>query len=339
LAEQTTYSIFTPNGESWSQRPSTDIRVIRTGQIVGTSSPAKPLPVAQPFQLTEIPDAMDKMGWHVAAALLRKWFHHRPKNQAQSTFQKRNGFKEDGSAGYPENRIDRATVKLDWILSFERAAKAFKRLQGPIKLSTTAAIDMMARQLQPYRDDNGRIDALAICNFDIHRLHHYFQFQLIQVDTSSLEKAETFFRATLHHGRPDDLAGALGGFAFYAAIAEAEISKSWLGGSEVSVTKVALYMKNPYSFFDDLSDGGSQYLGHWNKDGIALVPFAFIAQKENFGSWSTYPIQPEGEYGRTFWPIHNADFRRWQDEHNAGGDMILYSDCRVMDIKPITFRI
>lgn len=112
-----------------------------------------------------------------------------------------------------------------------------------------------------------------------------------------------------------------------------------MGSTEFCVTKIAIYMKNPYSFFDDKTEGGSQYLGHWNKDGIALVPFGLVAQKENFGSWSNFKIQPEGPYGRTFWPIHNADFRRWQDQHNAGGDMILYSDYRVIRIAPIKFKV
>lgn len=332
------YRIFTPSGDRWMQRPATDLQVISTTAVVNTSNAARPLPVAQPFDVTEIPDAMEKMGWHVAAALLNKWFHYAPKNQASSSFEKANGYSD--LHAYPADRIDRTTIKLDWILSFERAANGFKELQNPFYLSNSRAREALVRKLYGYKGEYPQVvNTLALCDYDIHRVHHRFQFQMFRVDTTTLEKCETFFRAELRHGKPDDLAGALGGFAFYAAVAEAEVKRLWGGDTEITVNRIALYMKNPYSFFDDPDNGGSQYLGHWNRSGIALVPFGFIAQKENFGSWSQYPVQPEGPYGRTFWPVRNSDFRRWQDQHNAGGDMILYSDYRVVDVKPIKIRI
>lgn len=137
----------------------------------------------------------------------------------------------------------------------------------------------------------------------------------------------------LNYGKPDDLAGALGGFGMYAAAAKIRIRPPVIGtGSIGEVTHIAIYVKNPYSFFDDKKESGSQYLGHWNRDGICLVPEGYVAQWANFGSWSNYIIQPEGPYGRTYWPVHNSDFRRWQNSHNAGGDMLLYSDCRIIKI-------
>jgi hypothetical protein len=74
----------------------------------------------------------------------------------------------------------------------------------------------------------------------------------------------------------------------YTAVAEANFKPGLLGGTNLEVTRVAIYAKNPYSFFDDTTDGGSQYLGHWNRDGICLVPEGFVAQKANWGNWSNY---------------------------------------------------
>nr|WP_027799762.1 DUF6402 family protein [Paraburkholderia dilworthii] len=205
----------------------------------------------------------------------------------------------------------------------------FKELQNTDRLGNNAAVQSILARLYSYKGYDGWIDPPHACGNDIHRFHRNFQFQRALVDTSALEKAETFFRAMLHHGLPDDLAGALGGFEFCAAIAEADqTGVAWDGSANHQSRSLHA---QPYSFFDDA--GGSQYLGHWNKDGIALVPFGFAAQKAGFGSWSHYAIQPEGPYGRTFWPVHNSDFRRWQEQHNAGGDMVLYSDYRVVTLK------
>ena len=331
------FSFYTPNNGAWECRSSMDIWYIDEGQAPSVAAPARPRSEAAPLELTDIPGAMQKMGWHVAAALLNKWFHYTPKNEATNSFQKGHGYHSDGSGAYPRDRIDTTTVKLDWILSFPRAARVFKELQNTDRLGNNAALQSFLARLYSYKHYDGWINPLHACGNDIHRLHRNFQFQRALVDTSALEKAETFFRAMLHHGLPDDLAGALGGFEFCAAIAKARIKPVWRG-SEVQITKVALYMHNPYSFFDDA--GGSQYLGHWNRDGIALVPFGFAAQKAGFGSWSHYAVQPEGPYGRTFWPVHNSDFRRWQEQHNAGGDMVLYSDYRIVTLKtPVRMRM
>lgn len=332
-------TFFVPKAEKWIQLPGTNASVIRTGAMrPETSAPAKPLQSVVPLDLTEIPAAMQKMGWNVAAALLNNWFHYTPKNQPRDVYTKINGFSADRSHVYPSDRFNRSAVKLDWILSFPRAAEAFGDLQR--KLDNGNAHYALRQRLSAYaKEGRQSINALDLSKNDVDQLHHRFQFQMLPVDTTALSKADVFFRALfLHHGVPDDLAGALGGFGFYAAVAEARFN-SFLGRTTAEVTKIALYMKNPYSFFDDAASG-SQYLGHWNKDGILLVPEGYAAQRAHAGAWSRYPVQPEGPYGRTFRPVHNVDFRSWQDKHNAGGDMILYSDFRVIKLRsPIKLAV
>ncbi|WP_321781671.1 DUF6402 family protein [Paraburkholderia sp. J94] len=332
-------SVFTPNGGEWRQQAGDVWYVNRqSGNAPGVARDAQYLLTDEQFEVTEIPAAMSKMGWHKSAALLRKWFAYAPKNQAGNPFQKAHGINSDWRTGaYPGDRIDTDTVKLDWVLSFPRAKAAFAKLQKSRYLQTGTS-DALVKAVYPYRD-RSRLDALELTGGSVSALHNRFQFQLFRVDTSALEKAEQFFGAILHHGKPDDLAGALGGFAIYAAVAEARFKPTMIGSIDVEVTKIALYVKNPYSYFDDASQGGSQYLGHWNKDGICLVPEGYVAQRANWGNWSNYVIKPEGPFGRTFWPVHNSDFRRWQDTHNAGGDMVLFSDFQVVKIDPIKFRV
>ncbi|WP_321880835.1 DUF6402 family protein [Paraburkholderia bannensis] len=326
--------IYTPNNGEW-RKQSGNVAAVNgeAGNHPGIARDARYLVTDDKFEITDIPAAMSKMGWHKSAALLRKWFAYAPKNQALDAFQKANGFAKDSSSTYPDNRIDTVSISLDWVESFPRTKQAFSKLSETLYLTTPRAKNELVKKLYPYRAQRS-LNALEVCSDQIARLHRDFEFQRVLVDATALQKAEQFFGAMLRHGKPDDLAGALGGFGMYAAVAEANFKPGFLGGIGVEVTKVAIYVKNPYSFFDDTMEGGSQYLGHWNRDGICLVPEAFVAQKANWGNWSSYAIQPEGPYGRTFWPVHNSDFRRWQDAHNAGGDMILYSDSRLVTLSP-----
>lgn len=69
-------AFFAPQSGKWVQVRGNDARIIRTVQVrPSTSNPAKPLHTAAPLDITDIPGAMQKMGWHVAAALLNNWFH------------------------------------------------------------------------------------------------------------------------------------------------------------------------------------------------------------------------------------------------------------------------
>ncbi|WP_322059439.1 DUF6402 family protein [Paraburkholderia sp. J63] len=328
-------TVYVPDGGKWLQRTGNICYFEGETPYPDISTPARRLPVHERFDVTEIPGAMTKMGWHTSAALLNKWFHCSPKNQAMTFSEKLNGYNEDGSRHYPDHRIDRNTIQLAWVLSYPRVKAAYAKLTNDYSyLNSDAARNALVRKLRQFKD-RGHVDTLEEANGDIAALHAHFQFQRLQVDTSALEKAAVFFRAMLNYGMPDDLAGALGGFGLYVAPAKIRIRPPIIGsGTLAEVTHIAIYVKNPYSFFDDPIESASQYLGHWNRDGICLVPEGYVAQWADFSGWSNYIIQPEGPYGRTYWPVHNSDFRRWQDKHDAGGDMILFSDYRIEKVSP-----
>lgn len=327
-------TVYIPDSGEWRQQTGNICFIDGGDSCPDVSAPARRLSANDRFEVTEIPAAMTKMGWHTSAALLNKWFHCAPKNQAMSSFEKTYGHSPDGASEYPAHRIDQSTIRLDWALSYPRAKARFDVLQSQFYLTRDSARALLVKKLGKFKDKE-YIDSLAETGGNMHDLHTKFQFQRVQIDTSALEKVSTFFRAMLSYGKPDDLAGALGGFGMYAAAAKIHIRPPVIGtGTVGEVTHIALYIKNPYSFFDDEEESGSQYLGHWNRDGICLVPEGYVSQWANFGSWSKYIIQPEGPYGRTYWPVHNSDFRRWQNTHNAGGDMLLYSDCKIVKVSP-----
>lgn len=122
--------------------------------------------------------------------------------------------------------------------------------------------------------------------------------------------------------------GALGGFGFYAAIGQAEISTRPYSSQRVAeIHKIYIYAHNPYSFFDDDPVNGSQYLGHWNRKTVRLVKLDQVAYMRKLEkSWPAYAFRASD--GQFYYPIHNRDLRAWQLKHQQGGDMMLYSDTR-----------
>lgn len=326
----------------WESRTGSNVEVLPVNGKLGRVSTDKydrKTDFAKGFNIRQIPDTMLKIGWWKSSALLNQWFDS-PINQAQNIHQKVNG------TGYPDDCINAKDLKLSWLLKFERARKGYDWISRPGVLGNTAALGAIRNSLLPYKNNIKFINTMRLCRNNMHDVHNLFQFQIKKVDTTLFEKGMTALRSELCISQPDDLNGVLGGFAFYAAILEATLTpvKTWSGiGKEVdaSVTSVILYAKNPYSFWDDPTDGGSEYLGHWNTRGMILVPFSFIGSKE--GNWAEDHdgvVFPHGKFGEAFWPIYNSDFRRWQDKNGTGRDRILYSDYNVLTLdKPIKVRL
>lgn len=68
-------SIYTPNNGEWRKQSGNVAPVSsEAGNHPGVERDARYLATGEKFEITEIPAAMSKMGWHKSAALLRKWF-------------------------------------------------------------------------------------------------------------------------------------------------------------------------------------------------------------------------------------------------------------------------
>jgi hypothetical protein len=191
---------------------------------------------------------------------------------------------------------------------------------------------------------------LAACKGDIWALHDRCQFQLNKMGFMSYPNS--------------DLAGALGDFAIYAAIAYAKVERQDFAPHTVTITHVYAYVKDNYSFSDD-PDKASQYLGHWNKNKVIFSPATSAVQLASSlpligGRYeANYPIARsttdnayfdgtdvmltlgdplEAEY--VFYPARNRDFRNWQSKHQQGGNIMVFSDLKLIRLaKPIKFAI
>jgi hypothetical protein len=101
-------------------------------------------------------------------------------------------------------------------------------------------------------------------------------------------------------------------------------------------------MKDAYSFYDRSSITGSQYLGHWNRGGVLLVPAKPDDPLAKVNDWFKYPVATNWPWknSNVYYPIQNKDFREWQQKHRQGGDILLFSDPKTVQLKPwITMEI
>ncbi|CAH2809760.1 MAG: hypothetical protein CPDRYMAC_7001 [uncultured Paraburkholderia sp.] len=119
------------------------------------------------------------------------------------------------------------------------------------------------------------------------------------------------------------LRGALGSFVLYAAIAGVEYD---VRRESAKVTHIVVYVKDHYTF-DGEEGSTSQYLGHWSKNGVIVVPIYEVAKLTGF-AWLDYPVVLGGNYsvdlykdGQVYYPVRNNLFRKWQmrQEMATGG--------------------
>ncbi|PMS12625.1 hypothetical protein FNF07_17105 [Trinickia caryophylli] len=338
------------------------------------TAPASPKPPAKPqlsatpqdaeqadklpqFDLQDVPRAMDKMGWSIAAKLAREWFAS-PSHV----------YNDDLNSAQP---LDDTTVTLEWILKFRGAAKRFDQLTQQA-IYTPNAARAIAKVLTPIVEKSfsaGQLNAAGIV-----------------IDTSSFLKSPLQFHVawgfqyqpvssldTLDGTAMTDLTGALANFNFYAAVGKAtatgERYYKYEGKNRIfclepvaQITHIYVYIKDSYSFNDD-SHSKSQYLGHWNKSGMVLSYIAaindfFKSSNLNVGNSTVeeWRYLPEGDEvdkpidKRTslfrkflakdvYWPVHNKTYREWRSAHNRGGDFIVYSKPKLIKLdKPIALK-
>ena len=202
---------------------------------------------------------------------------------------------------------------------------------------------------------------------DWQALHADFQFQLETV--GMLDTLTDSLGMT-------DLTASMANFAFYAAVAKAHIKTSVYNRyntpsgtqscrkSTVEVTHVWVYAKDSYSFHDE--GASSQYLGHWNKKGVIVLPAAVAAsvgmkkiaeaadktteespgqkraldwlksQRVELGNdeLERYPM----DIGRflaekdVYYPVYNRHHRRWRELHKRGGDFLIMTEPKLVKL-------
>nr|WP_316865203.1 DUF6402 family protein [Ralstonia mannitolilytica] len=148
-------------------------------------------PRVTPFDIQQIPDAMDRIGWSMSAKLQRKWFAGEL-NYITSDKGEALSVNQDGKP-FPPDMIDTTMFKLDWILKFDRAKIKYEDLTKNkifTKKARSVIVDMVrATQPSPYT-----VDPWGLCGESIHEFHKRWQYQFISVDSSGGEKFAMLFR-------------------------------------------------------------------------------------------------------------------------------------------------
>ncbi|PLC06944.1 hypothetical protein CY658_08100 [Variovorax sp. RO1] len=279
----------------------------------------KPVQTVPPFDIQDIPGAMRKIGAPVGADLMDKWFAG-ALNYPPTPADERNGINQNG-VPYPPSMFDTTSVKIDWVMKFARAQKGRDYLMS--QFETTAARRELSKSLRPFRNRQDIWPWLE-CQGDIVRFHKDFQFQQAPVEGTLSQKLTQFITQSLsNEGLPDDLTCTLGSFNLYAAV-----SYAWFDHKKklAIVTHVSIYVKDNFTFTDEAGNA-SQYLGHWSRSHVAIVPAHQTAAMANIG-WLEYPVAQGDVHAKdaVVYPVKNSDFRAWQRKHNQGGDFVIYTD-------------
>ncbi|HEX7684431.1 MAG TPA: DUF6402 family protein [Trinickia sp.] len=322
-----------------------------------------------PFDMLDLPDAMEKMGFHVAAKLARRWFNGRkyilPTKKTDP---------------YPDDMIDTETVTLSFTLKYGGAEAKLRTLlnKSIYSVNATNALKKIVRRVveQRFVDDgaafSGDIDTWKLSGGKIQDFHKDYQFQLEKV--ADLETID-------ENGGLTDLTASLGNFYYLAALANATVhsekyykytepTPTFCCKSRVEVTHIYVYARDSYSFVDKPGGAASQYLGHWNRYGVIMVPSAVVAdiingsgEKGGDFQWGRHPDTPplpllydngfkkpvdviNGLFKRSlrrqdvYYPVYNSDYNAWREKYNRGGDFLIYSDRRKVKLpKPIRFTL
>jgi hypothetical protein len=284
-----------------------------------------------PFDIQQIPDAMDRLRLPVSARMMRHWFAGRP-NYSRTKDDLIAGIDQDGKP-YAPDMIDQRIIDFDWVLQFTRARKAHDELVSE-SIYSPRALEKIAEKILAYLACRTRplsaFNGLSVSHGNIHELHRDFQFQLIGVDSTVVDKALQFVGGKLGFVRAlDDLTGALGSFSFYAAVGDVSLNHVT---RIARVESVYVYVRDSYSFRDE-DESLSQYLGHWNERSIHLAPTTVLSENSTMrkGAFAAPLVDVDRsiyERGAVMYPVTNKSFRDWRAMHLQGGDFLAYTKPR-----------
>lgn len=314
--------------------------------------------VQEPFDLFELPIGMHAEGLRVSEAFAKRWFAGRAYT----------AYAEDPHTGkmaegrYDADMIDSDTVTLSWLFGFGRIKNRYDDLLSAA--TNTHAVKALANQLVKFMQRTpqftGPLDTMQHCAGDLQDLHERFQFQFAHVGIAEGIGSSLGL---------NDVSASLGNFAFYATVARAHVKQDvynrygplgtqHCSRAKVEVTHIYVYAKDSYSFFDVGS--ASQYLGHWNKTGVVIMPPAAIAslatkrltdtlgKEGDLGvelgnqSYPPFPVDLVGKLlGRdVYYPVRNRDFREWRTKKGRGGDFLIFSDRKLIKLEtPIAVEL
>lgn len=286
----------------------------------------------EPFGIPDMPAAIRKMGWRVEADWNDRWLSGR-KHQVQSIEEK---FCMPGSPLYPNDMV--------YVLSREEWRRndavnlAFAGVKQKDFYNNAAHRPVMLDLVKKLIDMNN----LALSFDDMQRLHRERMFARWRIDwPMNMHKAEIMHPTTNATQRAIfDRELMLSGSYCYVALGNVRVIPLGLTKKLITVSSLVFYVMHPYSFFE--LPGIDRYYGHWNKKRMKLVP-DHAPRPPGVGHWANFEVYEGTDVyanDAVMYPIWSSTYRRWQDRHHQGGDMLLFSEAGHLSLdQSIEFKI
>jgi hypothetical protein len=250
-------------------------------------------------RLPKLVDIMDHLGWTNGRDLMLDWFGRSANNNPKQ-----------------DNNPNIDTIKMDWVLGYERAKKVYdKAIAEKVWVNTPAKKvieDQLIRSMGKIPINVGDTvtfgsvgEGQSFTPAQMKQFDEDYHFQHRPVNSSLVSDPL------------DDLFAALANFNFqFITQGTVERLPDVDGKARYKVTleKVGIYVKDSYDFNDIPPDAEytSQPLGYWN----------CVRRK-------VYKTPGFGAYYVTNW-----DFREWRSQYGdgMGGDFLVFSDIKVIDV-------
>jgi hypothetical protein len=239
----------------------------------------------QVVHLSDIPGAMESMGWKVSAQLMRRWFSVKP---AWAMPQEWRSGQDINYPELPASQVDDQIVKMKWALGFDRVVSAFEDLCQ--NWNSAEGLKQLRTRLEVAGWKPGAAFRLGAGSRSAKELDLTCQVNRRSVG-DSIDTLDDFygaiFRATLK-------------LAVVGKTSRSLLSKRDL----LEIEKIGVYLRDTYDFNADWFDDAVFGLGVWSKRRV-------LSKKEML----TYKATPAPLLARAFSgfvPARNGDFRRWQ---------------------------
>ncbi|WP_018927435.1 DUF6402 family protein [Pseudomonas umsongensis] len=273
------------------------------------------------FRITDIPAAMKKIQWPVAADLMLHWFAGKPWPTTKD-----GGMEEEVKSHKkfaPDEYINESIVKMSWALKFARTKESVERLRT--KWNNPAGIALIKKKMIPVY--GGRTPGV-----------YPFAFNGVAsaVERFGYANSETIEFNQDGEDEVNELRAALANFNIHV-FAEGEIIVTKKNVVFLPV-RIGFYIEDSYDFNDGLSLY-SQGLGYWNFDGIeadivegAKKNSSYALEKNKIRFNSRGGMSPEKQAAfnelerKHYMLVQNSDFREYREKNRKGGDFRVYSD-------------
>ncbi|MBP5100518.1 DUF6402 family protein [Pseudomonas protegens] len=303
--------------------------IVATSNLSPASQQAEKTLAIRLFGVSDIPAAMRKMNWHVAADLMQYWFDGKPWSTIDGAMSNE---VKDHAALAQAPYFNSSIVKMSWLVKFERANKVLNVLRTA--WNNEPAQEEMRKKILP--KFNCRVPGVYPLMFD--------------GDARSVEMFGYCNSRSVNFGltdEVDELRAALADFNL-RVFPEGEVVVT-ADKVQLAVSRIGFYVEDAYDFNDAPNSFFSQPLGFWNFDGIegpvaanaanvsgARIQGAIAAQP--FGGGASDRTYKEIAEARYFY-IKNSHFVAYRKQKGKGGDFQVFSDVLYEDVPAVVIKL